>query len=132
MNYLALIQGGIGPDVWDEEKEISAVDFMDAAKQAARVAEELHGVVTISKAMNDGGPAFPVAWTDQPPISYGMTLRDYFAAKVLQGQSARPDERTWKSAVGGVSYEDWRSKIWREDAAYCYAIADAMLAERIK
>ena len=44
-NYLALIQGGIGPDVWDKELQISAVDFMDAAKQAHGEAEELGGHV---------------------------------------------------------------------------------------
>lgn len=45
MKYLVLIQGGLGPDVWDQEKDISAVDFMDAAKQAVGFAEELHGHV---------------------------------------------------------------------------------------
>lgn len=32
-DYLALIVGGIGPDVWDEAN-INAADFMDAAEQA--------------------------------------------------------------------------------------------------
>jgi hypothetical protein len=44
-NYLALIQGGIGPDVWDKELLISAVDFRDAANQAIAKAEELGGCV---------------------------------------------------------------------------------------
>ena len=44
-NYLALIQGGIGPDVWDKELKISAADFRDAASQAAAKAEELGGQV---------------------------------------------------------------------------------------
>lgn len=44
-NYLALIQGGIGPDVWDKEMQISAVDFCDAANQATARAEELGGQV---------------------------------------------------------------------------------------
>ena len=44
-NYLALIQGGIGPDVWDKEMQISAVDFRDAANQATARAEELGGQV---------------------------------------------------------------------------------------
>jgi len=42
-NYLAFIIGGEGPDVWDREVKISAVDFMDAATQAQGRAEELHG-----------------------------------------------------------------------------------------
>jgi hypothetical protein len=45
MKYLALIQGGIGPDVWDKELQISAVDFRDAANQAAACAEDLGGQV---------------------------------------------------------------------------------------
>lgn len=45
MNYLALLQGGLGPDVWDKEIEISAVDFMDAAKQAQGQAEYYNGQV---------------------------------------------------------------------------------------
>lgn len=44
-NYLALIQGGLGPDVWDKELPISAVDFRDAANQAIAQAEELGGHV---------------------------------------------------------------------------------------
>ena len=44
-NYLALIQGGIGPDVWDKEMQISGVDFRDAANQATARAEELGGQV---------------------------------------------------------------------------------------
>lgn len=44
-NYLALLQGGIGPDAWDKEFQISAVDFMDAAKQAQARAEEYNGYV---------------------------------------------------------------------------------------
>jgi len=44
-NYLALIQGGIGPDVWDKEMQISAVDFRDAANQATARAEALGGHV---------------------------------------------------------------------------------------
>lgn len=44
-NYLALIQGGSGPDVWDKEMQISAVDFRDAVNQATARAEELGGQV---------------------------------------------------------------------------------------
>lgn len=49
-NYLALIQGGEGPDVWDKEKQISAVDFADASGQAVDLAERLGGhVVELSQ-----------------------------------------------------------------------------------
>ena len=61
---------------------------------------------------NTGGPAFPC-----PTISIGqhqgMTLRDYFAAKAMQGFISR-----------GGHYE------CAFDAARAYAFADAMLKAR--
>jgi hypothetical protein len=45
MKFLAMIQGGIGPDAWDREREINSVDFMDAAQQAQNYAEEHDGHV---------------------------------------------------------------------------------------
>lgn len=45
--YLALIVGGVGPDVWDKEEDISAADFMDAAGQAQAKADELGGQVVM-------------------------------------------------------------------------------------
>lgn len=71
---------------------------------------------------NTGGPAFPVGkWAEwggskQGEIAGGMTLRDYFAAKALQGLIAN------KSNPLHFKPED--------DADYCYTIADAMLAAR--
>jgi hypothetical protein len=57
-----------------------------------------------------GGPAFPVG-------SYaGMTLRDYFAAKAMQGLLACP-----KGEGENEKYAQWS-----------YEYADAMLAERSK
>lgn len=76
--------------------------------------------------IKDGGPAFPVLhsidgnWTKEPLPEYrGMTLRDYFAAKAMQGLLASRTDRA----------THW-SKI--DDADYCYKLADAMLAERNK
>jgi len=46
MQYMAQIQGGAGPDVWDNEVFIDASDFMDAAQQASAEAEESGGQVT--------------------------------------------------------------------------------------
>lgn len=51
-NYLALIQGGLGPDVWDRELKLLAADFRDAASQAAAQAEELRGQV-VELSQND-------------------------------------------------------------------------------
>ena len=62
-----------------------------------------------------GGPAFPApAGCGQDT---GMTLRDYFAAKAMQGKMACP----YKTQSGADVY-----------ARDSYAIADAMLAERAK
>ena len=54
-----------------------------------------------------GGPAFPTGTAFQ-----GMTLRDYFAAKAMQG----------KIASGSTGFEDI--------AYYAYKYADAMLKAR--
>jgi hypothetical protein len=68
---------------------------------------------------NTGGPAFPVSH-DMALIAglqnaYGMTLRDYFAAKYLEGYMANPE----------IGFPE------REDAAReAYAMADAMLKAR--
>ena len=71
-------------------------------------------------AKNDGGPAFPVpllpgqSWQEMAPCD-GMTLRDYFAGKALQGICAHPD--TWGLLQKGI-------------ARTAYDMADAMLEAR--
>jgi len=66
--------------------------------------------------MNNGGPAFPAL--DARTMLSGMTLRDYFAAKAMQGiiSASGADRR--------VEYD--------EDAVAdnAYRMADAMLKER--
>lgn len=87
--------------------------------------------------MNDktGGPAFPrtsrIEGSRDMDSQQGMTLRDYFAAQVLTGLIANDDalQRVINSAQG-------RQPIHAPDnfklAAFCYTIADAMLAECAK
>lgn len=58
-----------------------------------------------------GGPAFPV--NGYSPDFNGMTLRDYFAAKAMQGMMAN----SWNQ-----NYDSW--------AHHAYQMADAMLRER--
>lgn len=76
--------------------------------------------------MDTGGPAFPVAdpfAVKCPPtdaealrLQQGMTLRDYFAAKAMQGF---------------VSDQDWRIDMGPEETAKAaYRQADAMLVAR--
>ena len=69
---------------------------------------------------NDGGPAFPMpAHTstigEQARPIYGMSLRDYFAGKALEGAAHR--------LINPYEYRDIL-------ASDCYQIADAMLAAR--
>lgn len=64
---------------------------------------------------NNGGPAFPVSCEDWKGVSEGMTLRDYFAAKAMQG------------LVASGEYQNGTAE-WISEAAY--AIADAMLSAR--
>jgi hypothetical protein len=65
---------------------------------------------------NTGGPAYPAPIT-KPLENYypGMTLRDYFAAKALQGMLAENG--------GGALRND-------KLAAYAYNLADEMLKAR--
>ena len=67
--------------------------------------------------MNAGGPAFPIQGHStrngqgfQLVMADGMTLRDYFAAKAMQGMMAN----SWNK-----NYDDW--------AKHAYRMADAML-----
>ena len=60
--------------------------------------------------------AFPVVCggvTSEPEVSYGMSLRDYFAAKTLAVVAAIYPEK---------NYEQW--------ATYAYHLADEMLKAR--
>lgn len=78
------------------------------------------------KKQNTGGRAFPVDCVVERDeegrlhgfevSSGGMTLRDYFAAKAMQGFMANKDRPM-------TFHPD-------DDASYAYAIADAMLRAR--
>jgi hypothetical protein len=69
---------------------------------------------------NTGGPAFPHEYFDkqlnQGRVMHGMTLRDYFAAKAMQGFMANKSNP--------MHYQP------EEDAQWAYTIADAMLKAR--
>ena len=63
--------------------------------------------------INTGGPAFPPS---NPGYAHGMTLRDYFAAKAMQGGLAHN-----RPAADTAGWAKW-----------AYQVADAMLAAREK
>lgn len=70
---------------------------------------------------NDGGQAFPVAGSDHNYAVDGMTLRDYFAAKALQGWLASyPADAVHPVAAGNTA----------QVAQMVYIMADAMLEAR--
>lgn len=90
----------------------------------------------------DGGPAFPVVVPlEAEEVEDGMTLRDYFAAKAMQAivscfrcqWSDNPAKENDGPATG------WHNRdlitdadSTHEAASDAYAIADAMLAARVK
>ena len=72
---------------------------------------------------NTGGPAFPGATYDGPFA--GMSLRDFFAAKAMQGIYACPDHVTEPDGSDGPD------PLTDSDIArLAYAMADAMLRAR--
>lgn len=81
----------------------------------------------------DGGPAFPFGQisetTGQPVNGFydpGMSLRDYFAAKAIQGllaMEANPQFGTVTKPYSEHGRDDLMAKC-------AYALADAMLASR--
>ena len=83
----------------------------------------------MSNRYNTGGPAFP--WQENHTHGQhtsqheGMTLRDYFAAKALQGLMGG----RWKSDTRGQWYDAYRADAdeWAKSA---YHFADAMLKAR--
>jgi hypothetical protein len=74
------------------------------------------------KKFNTGGPAFPHVFDDtqnkQRVVFTGMTLRDYFAAKAMQG---------WLASF----VEDAPTNVHLL-AKYSYEVADAMLNRRVE
>ena len=76
---------------------------------------------------DDGGPAFPLHSEVRPSMDTewcGMTLRDYFAAKAMQGFCSNPNASNHPAAVAN----------WLRDhgAVSAYQMADAMIQERSK
>lgn len=72
--------------------------------------------------IDDGGPAFPYPPSKdsifvQPPLSRGMTLRDYFAAKAMAAEIA-----TWSAGLSSGALD--------QIATASYRMSDAMLRAR--
>ena len=70
-----------------------------------------------------GGPAFPTSvdnYEDMEPAGDGMTMRDYFAAKAMQGLMGR----SWD--INKFTAEE----LFAQWSASAYLVADAMLKAR--
>ncbi len=70
---------------------------------------------------SNGGPAFPVAGSEHNYPIEGMTLRDFFAAKVLQGVMASGTPMSI-----GTNHEEEMLDMARA----FYSMADAMIKAR--
>ena len=70
----------------------------------------------------NGGPAFPLCIEvgENIHLDLGMTLRDYFAAKAMQGM------------LGNSGMGMWGPDAEKSYALSAYSMADAMLAQREK
>jgi hypothetical protein len=66
---------------------------------------------------NTGGPAFPSHGSMGEVAHEGMTLRDYFAAKAMQGIATTLDQTEGEP-------------FWNVIATDAYKMADAMIAAR--
>lgn len=79
-----------------------------------------------------GGPAFPfIQWRSpdgmiHSDLSAGMTLRDYFAAKAMQGMLS--DRSNIDAIVTKAEEQHCDMTVWLADMAY--ECADAMLKAR--
>jgi len=73
----------------------------------------------MNQSIEDGGPAFPSAVLDEKTLTdrstVGMSLRDYFAAKAMQGMCAN---------------SDFNDTQWDRIAKEAYLAADALLTAR--
>ncbi|MDZ5602567.1 hypothetical protein SJI00_07255 [Pseudomonas sp. RP23018S] len=88
---------------------------------AAQMDREIEGAEQrYNAALEEGeNPAFPVSASEYGGHGtfFGLTLRDHFASKALQGICAHPD--TWGRQTNEI-------------AKAAYELADAMLATRVK
>ena len=76
--------------------------------------------------MKNNIPAFPSHGTMGEVIQQGMTLRDYFAAKVLQGLVANPE------VIKVLSKDGEKESLYKGLVENSFGIADTMLIQREK
>ena len=81
---------------------------------------------------DNGGPAFPIVYTTVDDVKPGLSLRDYFAAKAMQGYLAADIDTVACTSNDAESVERERQQYADGVAKAAYRFADAMLRERAK
>lgn len=76
----------------------------------------------------NGGAAFPLEGSSKRNAQSGMSLRDYFAAKAMQGMFANDELLTRYGVMAQEHLVDPEFLV----SAAAYNLADAMLKERSK
>ena len=84
---------------------------------------------------NTGGPAFPSGLIDPStpedavhPLHSGLSIRDYFAAKAMQGLMAVPDDQRYGDrADKSLTVDQWQRWCVTGLVEHAYRVADAML-----
>jgi glycerol kinase len=85
----------------------------------------------VNNELNTGGPAFPFIDSASPHEYPGMTLRDYFAAKALQGMMAVPDDQRYGDrADKALTVDQWQIWCVTGLVEHAYRVADAMIKAR--
>ena len=87
--------------------------------------------------INDGGPAFPVCGLNgqgKPEMTgFGMSIRDYFAARAMAALIAEPVSEMWPGTVAHWANQlQGHTQMSGSDiiAHLAYKLADAMLKAR--
>lgn len=91
--------------------------------------------MTESSERADGGPAFPVAMDADNPgyTEFGMTLRDYFAAKAMVAILSLPQRNHLAFVIDESKPGEINTQLdGPRLAKNAYIVADAMLAARQK
>lgn len=79
----------------------------------------------------DGGNAFPIPGLKDDPDFNGLSVRDYFAAKAMQGMLAVPDDQRYGDrADKTLSIEEWQQWCVTGVVEHAYRVADAMIRVR--
>jgi hypothetical protein len=73
--------------------------------------------------MKDGGPAFPTGYGERAADRGGMSLRDYFAGKAIQGAFSSPAR---------IQFNGKECRTAEDYSAWAYDVAEKMLAQREK